>query len=270
MPLDEHADWRLPPEAQGGVYRDITDLFMAPVDAAMVAKEQASVKRTYLGASGIGDPCERAAHLSYRAKKPFDDPRLLRTFAHGHAIEALYEGHFKLAYNLVTEDLDGKQFGFSELDDRFKGHIDGVFLGALPGIDSPFQFPCLWEHKGLNSQGIANLKRQGLFLAYPKYYAQANLYAYLVRPVIDGVEYDLSRNPIIFTAANKNNDLVHVEAIVPNRANARYHYERAMRILDGGIDPFDVPRYSEDRNHMVCKLCSYRDVCHGPAPKDFL
>lgn len=281
-------EFTLPVSAQGGIYRDISTRFMKPVEEALLEKERNTPKRDYLGASGIGYLCERRVRFSNGHEEPDVEnteeteeeieqvvtdkfsPQLLRIFKHGHMIEEVYAEHFNLAYDLVEVDDNGKQFGFSELDGKFKGHCDGVFMGMRDPYEPVFDFPALWEHKGLNASGFSQLKQRGLFLSYPHYYAQLNLYAFLIKPVIGGVERDLSKNPVIFSAVSKNTDEVHIEAIIPNRESAIFHYERAKRILEDGGDPSIAPVYSQDRNHMVCKVCPYRERCHGPDPRTML
>ena len=54
-------------------------------------------------------------------------------------------------------------------------------------------YPCLWEHKGLNTKGFKAIERDGLRKAYPQYAVQVALYQHFLG--VDG-------NPAIFTVMN--------------------------------------------------------------------
>ena len=63
----------------------------AAIDAALVAANQATPPRSYLGGSRLGHACERALQFEF-VKAPKDegadfDGRLLRIFGIGHALE---------------------------------------------------------------------------------------------------------------------------------------------------------------------------------------
>jgi hypothetical protein len=250
-----------------GHVRNVTPHFWNPIDKHLVEEEMNTPKRDYLGGSYLGYPCERRVRYSYIGKENFDDPRLLRTFARGHLIEDYKIGLIKRAYDLRAVDDDGKQFGFSAKNGRLKGHSDGVIMGGPP--ETPFQLPALWECKGLNDEGFKSVLRDGIFVHYEHYWAQCIIYMDRIRPVIDGVVRDLTINPAIFTVMNKDTSEVHAELIYFNREAADYYGRRADSILDDP-DPEIVPRISDDRNHFTCKVCPYREKCHGPAPKEYL
>ncbi|MBK1618547.1 hypothetical protein CKO42_08860 [Lamprobacter modestohalophilus] len=71
---------------------------------------------------------------------------------------------------LETEAHDGQQFGFSVLDGRLQGHVDGV-LRAGPDWLS---YPALWESKCLGAGPWRQLAKSGsgLAAARPTYAAR--------------------------------------------------------------------------------------------------
>ena len=105
------------------------------VDAGMQAKARQQERRAYLGASRLGVACERALQFEYAAA-PVDPGkefpgRILRIFERGHDNEAQMVNWLRLAgFDLRTHGRDGQQFGFSLLDGRLQGHIDGVIVGS--------------------------------------------------------------------------------------------------------------------------------------------
>ncbi|NCV59276.1 MAG: hypothetical protein EBW47_10860 [Betaproteobacteria bacterium] len=85
--------------------------------------------RSYLGASRLGAPCERALQYEY-AKASVDEGRgfsgrTLRIFEVGHIFEDLVIRWLRLAgFELHNRKANGDQFGFSVAGGRLKGHVD--------------------------------------------------------------------------------------------------------------------------------------------------
>ena len=66
-------------------------------------------------------------------------------------------------FDLRTHRADGRQFGFSALDGRFRGHIDGCVVGG----PAPMAFPALWETKALGAAPWKDVVKKGVVLARP-------------------------------------------------------------------------------------------------------
>ena len=113
----------------------VADAIKKEVDDAILRNEQKRERRKYLGASSIGEECNRK--IQYRfLNYPQDEgsgfsAQTLRIFQFGHEIEDYAAKWLKDAgFDLRTEDKQGEQFGFSIADDQIKGHIDGVICGG--------------------------------------------------------------------------------------------------------------------------------------------
>ena len=149
-----------------------------------VARNRAQPPRRYVSTSGLGRECLRQIQYDYLAV-PKDEgrefePKTLRIFEAGHRCEDIVASWLRAAgFDLRTHRRDGRQFGFSALDGRFRGHIDGCLVGG----PAPMAFPALWENKALGAAPWKEVVKKGVVLARPVYAAQIALYqAYLDLP----------------------------------------------------------------------------------------
>lgn len=228
----------------------VGERFTALLDAAMTRRTEA--KRSYLGASDIGEPCARQLQYDYLGT-PRDEgsdfsAKTLRVFHRGHQAEEWMIQWIRAAGFTLKTEKNGKQFGFSDCDDRFKGHIDGVLIEGPDG----FKFPALWENKCVNSKGFAKLQRHGVAKAYPKYAAQIAVYqAYM----------QLAENPAIFTAVNADTMEIYTEAVPFNLQLAQESIDRAAKVLEAVDHGETLPRASDDPESFVCKFCVFKGAC---------
>ena len=131
----------------------VVEHIKAAVDNAIVAGEKKRERRKYIGASSIGDECQRKIQYRY-LNYPVDPDKefsaqTLRIFQFGHEIEDYAAKWIKDAgFDLRTEDSQGEQFGFSIADDQIRGHIDGVVCDGPVAMG----YPCLWENKSANEK----------------------------------------------------------------------------------------------------------------------
>jgi hypothetical protein len=112
------------------IWRDPT---LAALDAIYEQKGNAGKPRDYIGASSIGDECSRKLWYRLAGHQEQFNADTLRRFEDGHRTEALVLSWLRILPNieLHTHDAAGKQYGFSALGDRFKGHYDGIIKGIL-------------------------------------------------------------------------------------------------------------------------------------------
>jgi len=230
------------------------DRFRDLIDAAIDLAGAAEKPRQYLGASAIGEPCDRRAQWEYE-NRPKDEgadfgARVRRIFKRGHAGEDWMADWIKDAgFDLKTEK-NGRQFGFEDCDGRFKGHIDGVIVGAPDG----WQTPALWECKVLGAKGWNQLVKHGVAKAYPKYAAQVAIYqAYM----------QLAEHPAFFTALNADTMDIHLELVPFNQELAQTQIDRAARILTASDHGETMPRVSDDPDSFACRFCPFKGACHG-------
>lgn len=220
------------------------------LDASYKAHKDAEPKRPYLGGSAVGRDCEREIAYSYHGA-PIDSDgfsgQLYRIFDRGHKGEDRVAEYLRVAgFNLQTAREDGKQFGFSALDGRFRGHIDGVIYPVSPLGNSDYM---LWENKIVNSATFGKFWNHGVKKTKPVYYVQVNLYmAYM----------DLPRT--LFTAENADNCEVFAEIIEFDARTAQDASDRAVRIVQSNA-PEELPRVASAPDDYRCKMCDYRVTC---------
>lgn len=228
----------------------------AAIEAALTRKQKAQPERDYLGASAVGDACERRAQFSYAGAPREKDfkPETLRKFDLGHMGEELARAWFGDAGFVVrnSNPRTGQPYGFSQLDGRFKGHVDGVFLEGpdVPGMG----YPCLWECKSVGSKTYREIERNGLKKARRGYYAQVQVYmAYL----------GLTEHPAVFTVNNLDTgEQLHL-AIPFDAEEAQAMTDRAVRIVKATEAGELLPRPFRDRSFFECKFCAFEERCWG-------
>jgi hypothetical protein len=223
------------------------------VDIAIVAGEKKRTRRKYIGASSIGDECQRKIQYRY-LNYPVDPDkeftaRTLRIFQFGHNIEDYAAKWIKDAgFDLRTEDKGGEQFGFSIADGEIRGHIDGVIC------DGPVSmaYPSLWENKSSNEKKFQAFVRMGVAKANPTYATQIALYQTYM---------DLTENPALFTVVNKNTSEIYYELVPYNPTLAQEASDRAVNILTASKAGDILPRIAQSKDFFLCKFCEYQQSC---------
>jgi hypothetical protein len=243
-----------------------SDAFEAVIDAAMEAHNRQQAPRTYLGASRLGEECERKLGYEYH-HHPKDEGRnfkgaTLRIFDRGHDAETRMADYLRRAgFTVLTEKPNGGQFGFQTAWDeqmliyRISGHCDGV-ITAGPGV---MAYPALWEMKALGDKGWKDTVKKGVKVSKPVYYAQMQLYmAYL----------GLTDNPGLFTALNGNDGRIYAELVPFDPAAAQAASDRGARVVSA-LTINELPRIGRDSTDFRCKFCDFAGACWAekdPAP----
>lgn len=238
----------------GNLSEFMGDPTLAAVDAAIVAAASTAERRDYLGMSEIGDECERNLWFRYNnAACSGFDADTLRRFHDGHVGEGIMADRLRMVPGIVlhTVDPSGNQFGFTDLDNRFGGHMDGAILGLLQAPNTWH----VWEHKQVGERGyteLTKLKRElgekrALEAWNPTYYAQAVLY----------MRYSgMDRHYMtVATPGGRKYQSVRTEA---NKKKALMYREKAERILSYTKAPVGI---SKTGTHWKCKMCEFREVC---------
>ena len=228
----------------------------ALVDAGLQQTRSTQTPRQYLGASRLGAACERALQYEF-ADAPVDpgretDGRLLRVFERGHVIEDCMVGWLRAAgFDLRTRNDAGEQFGFSALDGRLQGHVDGVLV-AGPDLGFGCGYPALWENKCLGSKSWRELEKNRLAVAKPIYAAQVAVYqAYL----------ELHEHPAIFTAINADTMEIYTELVPFDAALAQRMSDRGLRVISATEAGELLARGFHDPTHFECRMCAWQDRC---------
>jgi hypothetical protein len=203
-----------------------------------------------LGASQIGEECERRLWYSFRwCMPPGSEPdgRMMRLFNRGHREEAVFVDELR-GIGCDVRDIDpstGEQFTFTAVSGHFVAKIDGV---ALKVPDAPKTWHNL-SFKTSASKYWGPLAKNGVLKEQPKNWAQ------------NQVEMQLSQlDRTLFLSVNKDTDEIYAERIRYDEAEARRLIEKAERIIFAA-EP--LPRLSDDAAFWKCKGCPASPVCHG-------
>lgn len=229
--------------------------FADPIAAAVFAhyedRDAQELPRPYLGASIIGQECERALWYAFRwaSGKARFEGRMLRLFQTGHLAEARFVADLRaIGCTVYDADDTGRQFGFAGCAGHMRGHMDGCGKGIPQGGEK-------WhvlEFKTHSAKSFAELKRHGVEKAKPAHYAQMQWY--MGKSGMDRA---------LYLAVNKDNDDLHSERVPFDPAAFTALEAKAERIIFAEAPP---PRISEDPHFFRCKFCDHRPLCHGETP----
>ncbi len=230
------------------------------IDLALMRESTEREPRRYLGASRLGASCTRA--VQYELVNAPADPgrelsgRALRIFETGHALEVLVIRWLRLAgFDLYTQQADGGQFGFSALDGRLQGHVDGVFADGPAEL--ALAYPMLFECKTMNAKSWRETVKLGVAVSKPTYAAQIALYQAYLAERIPGIEL----NPALLVAINKDTAELHVELLPFDGQLAQRMSDRAVQIVLATDAGELLPRGFSDPTHFECKFCAWQDRC---------
>lgn len=234
------------------------DAVVELIDVAMQAKNKEQPKRKYLGASRIGDGCSRK--LAYEYHQTEKDVgadfkgTTLRIFDMGHDGEARMADYLRIAgFELQTHTPDGRQIGISDVDGKFKGHLDGVVQSGpeIPGL----KYPMLWENKALGASSFKDTVAKGIKESKPIYYAQVQVYMGY---------YNLES--CLFTCLNRDTAEIFVEVIPFNSRDCQDYVDK-VAIIVSTVDPEEIPRTYTDPSDYRCKsMCDFRERCWNRKP----
>lgn len=214
------------------------------VTAALFAqseKQQEDNRRLHLGASEIGEECDRKLWFSFRwAQQRKRDGRMIRLLQRGKDEEAKMIADLRaLGY-----ELRGCETRISGSDGHFGGTLDGVLRG-IPAA------PATWhvlELKTANDKNWRELCKHGVQQAMPVHYAQVQVYMH-------GARLDRA----LYLAVNKNDDSIYEERIPLDQVFAQRMFDRADRIIRRQTTP---ERISDDPAWYQCKMCHFHPICH--------
>jgi len=201
-------------------------------------------RRTYLGGSEIGKPCDRELWYSFRHCTENDfSGRLYRLFQRGHKEEETFVKDLRdIGCEVWEVDEDGKQFEVSACGGHFKGHTDGV--ARIPGYSKPH----LLEFKTSNTKEFKKLEKEGVESSKPIHFAQMQIYMHLM---------NLER--ALYMVVCKETDELYTERVRYSKKVSEGILEKASRIIYGDLPP----RISDRRDSWDCKFCPAKGLCHG-------
>lgn len=235
---------------------NLTDHITPQTVVAIYAHYEARRKnphRPHLGGSQIGQGCERALFYQFRhaAHSSFDG-RMLRLFDTGNKEEDRLIADLRaIGVKVWSHDPDtGKQIRFTAHGGHFALSLDGVAEG-IP--DAP-KTPHTLEFKTMNERNFRAMMKDGVQVAKPVYWAQCQIGMHL-----SGLDR------CAFIAVNKNTDEIHMERLHVDHEAARGLLDKSERIIFTDKPP---ARISNDPSYYLCKMCSYKEVCHHGAPPE--
>ncbi len=212
------------------------------IDEAIMERVSKKESRQYMGASGLGEPCDAKLWYSYKHPKNVDDPRIHRIFDLGHSLEETLVGYFKDAgLALHTQQENGEQFGFE--DGIIAGHVDGF----LEYNDEYY----LVEFKSFNAKRFEAFKKLGVKESDPKYNTQVQVYM---------GKFDLEK--CIFVGICKNTCALHLEIVNYDPIEHHWAINRGKQI---GVKNERPDRKYGHKSNFNCKQCSYRTECWAEA-----
>lgn len=204
-------------------------------------------RRTYLGGSVIGKPCERALWYEFRwAHDPERfEGRMLRLFGMGHSEEARMIAWLELAGIRVRGKAEDQQIAVSACGGHFRGHLDGELHGVIEAPKTPHLLEC----KTHSAKSFAQLVKHGVAVAKPEHVAQMQVYMHL---------HGLTR--AFYLAENKDTSELYAERIEYDAAQAASLMAKAERIIFSDNPP---ARISDNPDSFACRFCPALLQCHA-------
>jgi len=220
-----------------------------------VLNESRPRKVPFLGASSIGEPCERKLWFNWRmaGQEKFTAESLYR-FDDGFNVEAVIASRLARVPNVKIRTVNpntGYQFALALVDDHLRGRIDGLIDGLLQAPTTTH----VWEAKAVNETSLSALKKakekhgeKGALKEWSiLYYAQAVLYMHA---------FNLTRHYL--TASSPG-----ARSTISVRTNADPQFaqmliEKATRIKESAHVPIGL---STDPTWYGCKFCNFHSLC---------
>ena len=200
-----------------------------------------SPPRPHLGASQIGNPCERALWYSFHhCKLPAFSGRMLRLFETGKREEERIIRELRQAgLQVWDKGDDGNQIRFEMFGGKFAGSIDGMVLG----IPEAPKTEHLLEIKTANDKSFKLMLKQGVEHSKHQHYCQMQVYMGAL---------DLKR--ALYIVVNKNTDEIYSERVEFHKPTYDLLINKAERIVtsDAPLERFES---------FECKWCEYQKIC---------
>lgn len=203
--------------------------------------------RPHLGASLIGDACERRIWYVFRwAKKERLDGRMLRLFRRGLETEAPIMRDLRLAGMQIEEvDASGQQHRVHAIGGHFGGSMDGVGLGVPEARKTWHVIEC----KTHNRSSFNALLRNGVKTSKPRHWVQCNTYMGLA-----GIERAL------YVAECKDTSELYSERLRFDPDRFASDMAKAERVIRADRPP---ARCATRPTDSECASCVFKLICWG-------
>ena len=248
----------------------ITGIKLATDTVAAIYRVHAEARddreRAYLGASIIGDACERKLWYDFHwAADPEDfGGKLLRLFDTGHREEArMIEDLRRSGVEVWDTDPDddlpngtARQIGVSEIAGHFRGHLDGIALGVKEAPKAPHVLEC----KTHSPKSFKKLLLSGVAISKPMHYAQMQIYMHLLA-IKRGLYLAYGKHE----SEEDKCDGLYAERIDYDPLAAERLIAKAHRIITGRAPPPPLHKNPKARMAWDCGYCAKIGICHEGA-----
>jgi hypothetical protein len=215
----------------------------------MYREKSSDFRRKHLGASVIGQTCERKIWYSFRwANDPGFEGRLLRLFESGYREEGRVIANLRnLGITVYDREPDsGEQINFKE--DSTGGH----FAGSVDGIAKGFEeAPSTWhilECKTSSKKLFDKLMKEGVEKAKYEHYCQMQIYMHWA---------ELTR--AYYIVCCKDDDRLYGERVYYDKDFAESLVAKARRIIFSEVP---LEKISDNPDNFQCKWCEHSGTCH--------
>ncbi len=199
-------------------------------------EQQTDEPRPYIGASSIGNPCERAIWYGlHRTDAKVVDAKLRMTFQIGKRLEQMLLDLIPFLSLPINKSFHEKTYPL------FQGTVDAI-------IYKNNEYDFILEIKTANNSSFDTFKKKGLRLWNSQYYDQVQSYMGM-----SGV------HKCYLLALNKNTSELHDEFVLFDEDRYMSLVTKAKRIGEAVTEP---PRISGSASFYLCKMCFYKGVCH--------
>lgn len=233
---------------------EIEDPTLRAIDSIMESNQETRA-RPYLGASAIGDSCERKLWLNFRwVKNGFIDAAGLRRINDGHRGEHIIAMLLKTvpSVDLSTEKEPGVQHSFESIGGHFRGNCDGLLTGLLQDPETLYVWECKISNEAKYKKLVSLKSLRGDVDALKNwdyvYYAQAQVYMHFFE----------AKKHYLTVGSPGVRDIVSIVTHY-DAEEAEKFIEKARRII---FMPRPAARISSDPAWHECKYCTFHGLCH--------
>ena len=200
--------------------------------------------RDYIGASGIGHPCDAYQAYSLRGFPNTEpDARLKRIFRLGHILEDEVVKDLKEKADVRVWEVDGLS-GRQHTYEEWNGHVVCHMDGHIELDDGELR---VLEIKSMNDASFKKFKKDGVKYSHPRYFAQVQMMMGMSQI-----------HETFFIAVNKNNSEYHAEIVKYDEFEFGHIKDRIQTVFDG-----NAKKISTDNSDWRCRGCFKSDVCWG-------
>lgn len=204
--------------------------------------------RGHMGASLLGDPCDRKLWLQFRwAVAEEFEGRILRLFRRGQNEEQIVIADLRaIGCNITATGAEQSRVNFGS---HVGGSIDGIIHSGVPGAEKKTH---VLEIKTHGQKSFDQLLKDGVQKSKPLHYTQMQIYM-----------YGLGIDRALYFAVNKNDDSIYTERLHLDKPFAERAVQRGQRIALSERLPEPL---SADPTWYQCKWCAAHSFCHKQEP----